>query len=176
VSVRLLLALSAFLLQAALAQQSGAATTNEVPDTCPVTRPYQTSLLVPPYPYSAKPFPGSFWFGTDRLWTSLPTDGAWRGLRGYTPNDATLRQKLFYWRQGYGRYERPAIVITGRRLDSPAPPLQVDRPYRGWGGWVAPNRDQSFMVAGINFPTLGCWEITGRYKDDELTFVVWVAK
>jgi|SRR5450755_1529905 hypothetical protein len=23
--------------------------------------------------------------------------------------------------------------------------------------------------------TRGCWEITGRYKDDELTFVTWVA-
>jgi hypothetical protein len=32
------------------------------------------------------------------------------------------------------------------------------------------------MVVGINFPTLGCWEITGRYGDDTLTFVVWLAK
>jgi hypothetical protein len=32
------------------------------------------------------------------------------------------------------------------------------------------------LVVGINFPTLGCWEITGRYRDDTLTFVVWVAK
>jgi hypothetical protein len=32
------------------------------------------------------------------------------------------------------------------------------------------------MVVGIDFPTLGCWEITGHYEDDELTFVVWVSK
>jgi hypothetical protein len=29
-------------------------------------------------------------------------------------------------------------------------------------------------VTGINFPTIGCWEITGRYENDALTFVVWV--
>ena len=32
------------------------------------------------------------------------------------------------------------------------------------------------MVIGINLPTLGCWEITGRYESDELTFVVWIAE
>jgi hypothetical protein len=32
------------------------------------------------------------------------------------------------------------------------------------------------MVVGINLPALGCWEITGHYEDDELTFVIWVAK
>jgi hypothetical protein len=30
-------------------------------------------------------------------------------------------------------------------------------------------------MTGINFPTVGCWEITGRYESDELTFIVWVA-
>jgi hypothetical protein len=163
-----------FLSQAALAQRPGTETTNEVPDTCPVTKPYQTSLFVPPFPYPRKPSPGSFWVGTDKLWTSLPTEGAWRGLRGYTPDDPTFRQKMFFWRQGYGSTERqPGLTVTGRRLDSPAPPLQVDKPS---SGWFAPNSELSFMVTGVNFPTLGCWEITGRYKDDELTFVVLMAK
>jgi len=35
---------------------------------------------------------------------------------------------------------------------------------------------KSFLVGGINFPSAGCWEITGHYEGDELTFVVWVAK
>jgi hypothetical protein len=33
---------------------------------------------------------------------------------------------------------------------------------------------KSFMVVGVNLPTLGCWEIKGRYENAELTFVVWV--
>jgi hypothetical protein len=31
-------------------------------------------------------------------------------------------------------------------------------------------------MTGINFPTTGCWEITGRYESDEVTFVVWVGQ
>src|SRR5215471_1284177 len=34
----------------------------------------------------------------------------------------------------------------------------------------------SAMFVGVSFPTLGCWEITRRYDDDELTFVIWVTK
>ncbi|MBV8051874.1 MAG: hypothetical protein JOZ80_11835 [Acidobacteriaceae bacterium] len=115
----------------------------------------------------------SFWFGTDRLWTSLPVGGAWNGLPHYTPGDPTFRQKLFYWRDGYDPAiePQPDLKVTGKRLDAPAPPLHVDKPTSGWV-----KRDQPFMLTGINFPTLGCWEITGRYKDDELTFVIWVTK
>jgi len=32
------------------------------------------------------------------------------------------------------------------------------------------------MVAGVFIPTLGCWEITGDYKGDKLSYVVWVAQ
>jgi hypothetical protein len=31
-------------------------------------------------------------------------------------------------------------------------------------------------MTGINFPTIGCWQITAHYEDDELTFVVWVGQ
>ena len=33
------------------------------------------------------------------------------------------------------------------------------------------------MLVGVDFPTLGCWKITGKYAyaDVELSFVVWVA-
>ena len=66
---------------------------------------------------------------------------------------------------------QPKFSVTGRRLDAPTPPMLVDQTTTN--GWVT--RNQPFMLTGINFPTLGCWEITGRYKDEELTFVVWVA-
>jgi hypothetical protein len=83
-------------------------------------------------------------------------DGTWKGLRHYTPSDPTFRQKLFLWRQFYDvRSEpQPEVTITGRRLDSFAPALLADQAANGWA-----QRDQPFMVVGINFPTLGCWEI-----------------
>jgi hypothetical protein len=31
------------------------------------------------------------------------------------------------------------------------------------------------MVAGIFIPTLGCWRITGHYRGEELSYVVWVS-
>jgi len=44
-----------------------AASGSGMPQSCPVTKPYQTSLFVPPSPYTAKAPAGSFWFGSDRL-------------------------------------------------------------------------------------------------------------
>ncbi len=159
--------------QASLAQGSATARLDGAPETCPVTKPYQASLFVPPSPYPPKASAGDFWFGSDRLWTALPVNGTWRGLPHYTPSDPTFRQKLAFYREGYDWHTepQPRLKVTGKRLDSPAPPLLSDQANNGW---VKP--EQTAMVTGINFPTLGCWEITGRYQDDELTFVVWVAK
>ena len=104
--------------QAALSQQAGTATMNEVPNSCPVTKPYQTSLFVPPSPYESNAGAGTFWFGTDRLWTNLPANGTWR-LGHYTPSDPTFSQKLFWWRQGYDwRTEpQPNLKVTGTLCD-----------------------------------------------------------
>jgi hypothetical protein len=75
-----------------------------------------------------------------------------------------------WWRQGYDfRTEPiPKLKVTGRRLDSPAAPLITE--LKNVAG------SMPCMMVGINFPTLGCWEITGHYGDDELTLVMWVAK
>jgi len=51
------------------------AISNGVPETCPITR---AQPFVPPAPYPEKAFQGSFWFGTDELWTNLRENGTWR--------------------------------------------------------------------------------------------------
>ena len=145
----------------------------DVPQSCPVTKP-SAHPFIPPAPYPAEPGSGSFWFGTEKLWTNLPTAGRWSGLPHYTPDDQTFRQKLFWWRQGYSVYRepQPKLRITGKRLDSTAPPvLLADHASNGWQ-----QADQPFMVVGINIPSLGCWKITGRYQDEELNFVIWVTQ
>jgi hypothetical protein len=113
---------------------------------------------------------GQFWFGTDRLWMALPIAGTWRGLPHYP--DSTYGQKLPFWRNGYDPHteSRPNLTVTGRRIDGPSEPLQSDG--KGFGVWT---KDDQFIMTGINFPTIGCWEITGRYDSDELTFVIWLA-
>src|SRR2546429_472855 len=108
----------AFLLSlsvASAAQQSGGAKPVDVSTTCPVTKPEQTSLFVPPSPYSAKAPAGTFWFGSDRLWTAVPANGSWKGLPHYTPNDPSFRQKLFFGREGYDWHTepQPRLKVTG---------------------------------------------------------------
>jgi hypothetical protein len=133
-----------------------------------VTQPPE-SAFTPPSPYSpSAPGTGNFWYGTDLLWTVMPRDGTWSGLPlnpdGYT-------QKVLWWRQGYSWTEDPTpqLTVTGRRLDAPAPPLNVSRATNAFAEDI-----QSAMMVGVDFPTLGCWEITGKVADRALSFVVWV--
>jgi hypothetical protein len=85
-----------------------------------------------------------------------------------------FRQKLFWWRQGYDwRTENPPkLKVTGRRLDSKAPPLEADNANAGW----TDDQAHPFMVVGIDIPTVGCLKITRHYGDEELSFVIWVAQ
>jgi|ERR1700722_20355319 len=146
--------------------------TPAIPESCPVTK-HADQPFVPPAPYPRKPSRDQFWFGTDRLWTALPESGAWIGLGHYTPSDPSFRQKLAFWRQGFVALAKTQakLTVSGRRIDSAAQPLQTDGP--GTPSWRG---DDQFLMTGINFPTAGCWEITGRYENDEMTFVVWVGQ
>ncbi len=140
------------------------------PATCAVTRAPSPAFL-PPAPYPARPparYVGQFWYGTADLWTMLGSDGTWRGLQlgasGYS-------QKIFWWRQGYVPADepKPALTVTAKRLDASAPSVTVTD---------ATNASADFgdaMLAGVNLPTAGCWQITGHYHGHELSFIVWVA-
>jgi hypothetical protein len=100
------------------------------------------------------------------LWTAVPESGEWAALpnnpEGYT-------QKLFWWREGYIWHEEPEppLTVTGRRLDEPAPPLNVSKATNAFAADI-----QSAMLVGVGFPTEGCWEITGSYGDHQLSFVI----
>ena len=63
---------------------------------------------------------------------------------------------------------RPAgeeLIITGRRLDGQAPPLETSVPC------CYPTR---FQATGLIFPAEGCWEVTATAADRELSFIVQV--
>jgi hypothetical protein len=141
-------------------------------DSCPVTKP-PLMAFSPPSPYPAELPANSFWFGTENLWTILPMDGTWKGLPHYLPTDSAFRNKLFWWHEGYDwRTESvPNLEVTGRRLDAPASPLTMDEHANN--GWTNDSQ-HPFMVVGIFIPTPGCWQITGDYKSNRLTFVVFV--
>jgi hypothetical protein len=141
------------------------------PDSCPITQP-PSETFVPPAPYPNKISADGFWLGSEKLWTSRRKNGLWFG---YWTTDSELGKhkvyydKVFWWRKGYDwRAENPPqLRVSGRRLDVSAPPFYVENTHSAF------NRNPA-MLTGIDIPTVGCWEITGDYKGDKLSFVVWV--
>jgi hypothetical protein len=135
---------------------------SEVPASCPVTLP-SNPAFVPPGPYpEVPPGRGIFWHGTPGLWTMLSPDGM-----------VDTRDKRFWWSPGFRPIgTEPPLKIEGRRLDGEAPPLAqpwvTNAHAPEFGGWT--------MLIIADFPTHGCWKVTGSYGADSVTFVVWVKR
>jgi hypothetical protein len=77
---------------------------------------------------------------------------------------------MLWYRKGYNWTDdpHPPLNVYGKNLDGSAPPFTVE------GAYAAGNPPQYFMTMGLNIPSAGCWEITGTYRQDKLTFIVWV--
>jgi hypothetical protein len=135
-----------------------AARADEVPASCPVTKPSEHPF-VPPAPY---PSYKNTWIGTSKLWTFVPGDGIWDGVR----------QKLFWWHEGYDwRVENPPqLTLTAERIDAPASHIKAPHANAGWTN----DKEHAFIVDGFDLPTVGCWKITGEYKGERLSYIVWV--
>ena len=139
-------------------------------ESCPLTYPGPNgSGFTPPSPFPEQPSAGNYWYGTETLWTQLPLDPIWRDL----PHDEDgYSQKLFWWSRDYDPQAEPQpdLEIRGNRFDAEAPPLQVSNPTNGSHPTLG-----SFMVVGVTFPTIGCWDIRGQYGNTSLIYTVWVA-
>lgn len=121
--------------------------------SCPVTPPNGTA------PPGAAPAPT--WHGEGRVWIALWTGPVVVAGDGYMLADGSIVLKFGWWRGVEGD-----LTIRGRRIDAAAPPLRADVPS-GYG-------ESGFQVSGIEFPTEGCWEISGTVGEASLTFVVLV--
>lgn len=131
---------------------------------CPVT--IRTATVPPNAGFGA----AAFNYGNARLraalyWPkgtltagTLPEGGSMATIE----DDGSIRTKVGWWRK------RGKLVITGRRLDSPAPPLRSSVPA-GYG-------ESGFQPTGLLFPSFGCWQVTGSAGGAHLTFVVKVRK
>jgi hypothetical protein len=143
--------------------------TNPVPSaSCPITHP-PAPPFVPPKPYPREPGPGAFWFGSEKLWTVLYNEGKWGWAPHRPGHENDLTQKLTWWRKGFNPRMggRPPLGVTGKRLDGAAPPLDVSSASPSYHeAW------KTFLIMGVYVPEPGCWEFTGDYHEDKLTFVV----
>ncbi|MCQ3972240.1 MAG: hypothetical protein DPW09_02195 [Anaerolineae bacterium] len=123
---------------------------------CPVTPPNGST------PPGEQPSPE--YYGHDQLWTVLWPDGKVifeAGGPGQVNPDGSAEMKWGWWRGVAGW-----LTIEGRRLDASAPPLRANIP-EGYG-------ETGFQASGLIFSTPGCWEVTGRVGQTELTFVTLV--
>jgi hypothetical protein len=145
-----------------------AATYAQQATSCPTTASVHPAPFVPPAPHKATLPGGSFWYGSEYLWTSLNEDGRWRGL--YRADLRAYRNKIMLFRQGFDSSKdlRPPLVVTARKLDEPS--LQVTS-ERASGAF---NEDTGPMImTAIDLPDAGCWSLTAQYASERpLIFVI----
>jgi plastocyanin len=138
--------------------------------TCPVTKP--TPPFTAPSPAPASP-PASYdevWYGTRHLWTMLPPAGqVWTA--GSLPHEGNgIFQKMFWWSADWKLESElmPAISVSGVRLDGGGGTFGVA------GGTNAIADFGTAMLVGVEFPFAGCWQVTAKYRDASLTYVLWL--
>ena len=121
--------------------------------TCPVTEPVW--VLPPDDPaVQNEPAYGYYYVNEDRsIWAA-----AW--WEGQDENYLVPGEHV---KTGWFRPAGVELEITGRRLDGESPALEAHVPC------CYPTR---FQATGLYFPVEGCWEVTARANDSQLSFVV----
>jgi len=97
------------------------------------------------------------------------------GGAGEISPDGSLSMKWPWYRQNI----KGQVVIEGQRLDSFAPPLRSTVGCCYDNSTAAPDccyGNTGFTPSALIFPSTGCWEVTGRVNDHQLTFVTLVLK
>lgn len=139
---------------------------------CRVTLP-SDGVFEPPPTVSLGPSrtPDRFFFGAEGLWTVLPADGIWRGPVPAKPGDFVYENKFVWFRSHAPFLQRDGpISLRGKRLDGPASSFVATHQSISYPG----ENGIAMIVMGISVPVFGCWEFTGHYKDQDVTFTIWV--
>jgi hypothetical protein len=137
-----------------------------IPESCPVTRSTPETRFTPPPPNAAAiPDGPMFWYGSDALYVFLSSDGRWRGIKSPTGT----RNKSFWYRKNaeWGEEFPYQFKATAKRFDSDAAPLTFPNVNNALMG------EEVAMLFMLELPR-GCWEVTGSYKSDSLSWITWV--
>ena len=120
---------------------------------------------------------------TEPLWDKPPEDSAvlnppaygdyfvnedrsiWASASWAVDEDDRRNVSKEWIKVGWFRPAGAELIIAGQRLDREAPPLEFE------ASCCYPTR---FQASGLYFPTEGCWEITAKAADKELSFIVWI--
>lgn len=149
-----------------------------VPDSCKfIPRPAREFMPPPDFRIEKLPV-GFFYIGSEKLWTTIGERMIWEWRPHRPGHELDLTQKIFWFRLGYSwrREPVPKLRVTGRRLDGPAPALTTPQGPATNAFTNENNEYSGAMLTGVYLPTPGCWEITGDYEGDKLSFVVWASR
>jgi hypothetical protein len=126
-------------------------------------------VFVPPPPYEASLGEGDFYFGSDDFWTILPNNGVWETQHDQPTYD---RRKIVWFSKDYWwlSQQQTDLRVEARKLDGGTELVHGERPNNAF----IPENQTSAMLNSIEFPSTGCWEISARWHDHALKFVVWV--
>ncbi len=140
-----------------LTSPTSALTEDPTGAVCPVT--LGSNSLGPPFPESET------WYGSESLAVMLPADGKW----GITGPGYRIAVKLPVWSSGYELGMEENLTIRVQALhDGPNDVVVKDITNACADTLLA----DCTMLAGIDFPTAGCWRLTLDYIGQSLSFVV----
>ena len=129
--------------------------------------PYQCPVTHGSRHKEGSPFTGFNWYGTNKLAATAPVDGIWYTTRP----GALISVKLFWWSDVFRIGMESELIVKIKSLyGNPVSPKisKTTNAYRDSlqlsGPWA--------MLVGIDFAEPGCWQITGRFRDESLVFVV----
>ena len=126
-------------------------------DSCPITSG-SDKFLGPPFPEAEN------WYGKESLAVILPANGLWPT----TKSGHLMAVKLFWWSLGFEPGMESNLSVDIRSLNGKPVRAKINKPTNAHseslGGWT--------MMTGIDFPDPGCWQISGEYLGQILTFVV----
>jgi len=143
-----------------------------IPENCLVTR-VESQRFSPREAYRTAWGDTDDWYGTSKLWTRLRVEGKWPTTQKWLPK-AVFRDKLFWWREGYNaryspyRERKPNLIVTAKKLDGTGQMLTLDNATNAIRAGI------SAMLVLIDVPTEGCWQVTAKYEDANLSYIVWV--
>jgi hypothetical protein len=120
--------------------------------------------VAPPDP-NADPVGPANWYinGNRTIWAGPVPESGWPSGGTLFSGGAKVKGQKTYWVRPQGTQ----LLISGRRLDAGAPPVEAHIPCCYGSG---------FQIVGLFFPTEGCWEVTARAGDSELQFVTLISR